>query len=226
MGMAKRESYDRSVIEKLDSIDWLAIMPGLIKYARAKEKLLIAVGSGKVYLDIIREAIARVYGQGENEKYRNWDSKKYPDLSKFLKYVIKDILRREVANLTGYQTEQLCWENEPGEERALSVTTQDDADAHQYLNPEDLIIKMETEKNELELAEKLSNTLNDISLEDEDLGLLILCIDDGKTKNARIAEETGFEISKVNNLKKKLKRRLKWYDKKYGISNNSERNRT
>ena len=224
--MAKREGYDRSVIEKLDSIDWPAIMPGLIKYARAKENLLIAVESGKVYLDIIREAIARVYGQGENGKYRNWDSKKYPDLSKFLKYVIKDIVRHEVADLTGYQTEQLCWENGPGEERALSVATQDDVDAYQYLNPEDLIIKMETKKNELKLAEKLSNTLNDISLEDEDLGLLILCIDDGKTKNAQIAEETGFEISKVNNLKKKLKRRLKWYEKKYGIGNNSERERT
>lgn len=111
--------------------------------------------------------------------------------------------------MTGYSTEQLHWENEPGEERPLAVT--DDSDAHQYSTPDDLMLEAEENKIKTEFLETLSTKLEEISKEDEKFESLILCIYDGKTKNREMAEATGIEKNKINNLKKKLKRRLKFY---------------
>ena len=214
--MTKRNSYDNSAIAKLDSADWPSIRPKLIKYAQAKENLLIKLNSDLVYIDIIKEAIARVYGCGENGKYRNWNSSKYPDLYKFLKFIIHDIVREEISRVTGYSTEQLFWGDDSNEERAATVSPYDKSDAHKYENPENLIIEMEG-------AKRLNEALDQIADKDEDLASLILCIYDEITKSAQIADETGFSIEKVYNLKRKLKRHLNWYVKESAIRDNPER---
>ncbi|MGB9498694.1 MAG: hypothetical protein ACKVE4_02885 [Dissulfuribacterales bacterium] len=211
-GMTIKKGYNKSLIEELDSVDWPAIMPALIKYAREKEQKLIRVGSDMVYIEIVKEAIARVYGQGKSGKYRNWDSAKYPDLSIFLKFVINDVVRREVSRLTGFNLEQLCWDDDSGEERAFSISPYDDADAHQYRTQEDSMTDMEG-------ADRLSVILDEISDKDEDLGMIILCIKDGIVKREKIAETTGFDLVSVTNLRRKLKRRLSWYKEKYMMNN-------
>lgn len=204
----QKKGYDRSILETLSKVDWPAISPGLIKYARAKEQLLIKVGSGLNYSDIFQEAVARVYGQGENNKYRNWDTEKYPDLFDFLKIVIHEITRRETTRVTCYRIEQLCWEDNSGEEKGRPVNSQDSTDANLSWNPESLEITKEE-------IEDLSNEIDRISNEDEELGLVLMCIDDGNVKSRQIARETGFAIEKVYNLRRKLKRRFrKWYNEK------------
>ncbi len=107
MGMLQKKGYDRSIIEKLRAADWEAIWPRLFRYARSKEVVLNSIGSEKNYEDIIQEAIARVYGQGENGRFRNWNSDKYPDLGLFLKFIIKETVQQEITHLTGYSKEQL-----------------------------------------------------------------------------------------------------------------------
>ncbi len=204
--MMQKKGYDRSILETLSKVDWPAILPRLIKYARAKEQLLIKVGSGLNYSDIFQEAVARVYGQGENNKYRNWDTEKYPGLADFLKVVIHEITRREIVRVTGYKTEQLCWEDGSKEEKGLPVNNEDSADANLSWNPENLEIKKEE-------IEDLSNEIDRISNEDEELGFVLMCIDDGNVKSQQVARETGFSIEKVYNLRRKLKRRFrKWYN--------------
>jgi len=199
--MMQKKGYDRSILEKLSKVDWPAISPGLIKYARAKEQLLIKVGSELNYSDIFQEAVARIYGQGENNKYRNWNTEKYPDLVDFLKIVIHEITRREIARVTGFKIEQLCWED-GSEEKRIPVNSQDSADANLSWNPESLEIKKEE-------IEDLSNEVDRISNEDEELGLVLMCIDDGNVKSQQMASETGFA------MRRKLKRRFrKWYNKK------------
>ncbi|MDA3918595.1 MAG: hypothetical protein PF690_16725 [Deltaproteobacteria bacterium] len=204
----QKKGYDRSILETLSKVDWPAISPRLIKYARAKEQLLIKVGSELNYSDIFQEAVARVYGQGENNKYRNWDTEKYPDLVDFIKIVMHEITRREITRVTGYRIEQLCWEDDSGEEKGLPVNSQDSTDANLSWNPESLEIKKEE-------IEDLSNEVDRISNEDEELGLVLMCIDDGNVKSQQMARETGFAIEKVYNLRRKLKRRFrKWYNEK------------
>lgn len=65
---------------------------------------------------------------------------------------------------------------------------------------------------EEEDANNLFVKLAKLSEEDEELGMVVMCIEDGIAANRQIAKETGFEIKKVNNLKKKLKRRLERLD--------------
>ena len=53
------------------------------------------------------------------------------------------------------------------------------------------------------------DVLDRLENEDEDLGMVILCIKLETSEPRYIAQETGFEIRKVNNLLKKLRRKLK-----------------
>lgn len=207
MGMLQKKGYDRSIIEKLRTADWSSILPRLVKYARAKEVVLNAVGSEKSYEDIIQEAIARVYGQGENGRFRNWDSEKYPDLGLFLKFIVKEIVQQEITQLTGYSKEQLCWEDDPGEERELDVDNTDSADSHTPVTPENSILDKE---NIVRLPAKIDEIANG----DYELGLVTLCIHDGTTKSSQIADEIELPIKDVYNLKKRLKRRLEFYNGK------------
>lgn len=203
--MLQKKGYDRSVIEKLRAVDWNSIRPRLIKYARSKEFMLDSIGSEKGYEDIIQEAIARVYGQGENGKYRNWDSDKYPDIGLFLKFVIREIVQREVEDLTGYSKEQICWDENPGEEKGLAVDSFDSVDSHHPDTPENATLRKER-------IDKLSAMIEEVADGDEELGLMIMCIhQDGITKSAQIADEIGLPVEKVYNLKKRLKRRLEFY---------------
>jgi len=51
-----------------------------------------------------------------------------------------------------------------------------------------------------------------ISDDNEDLGMVIMCYEDGISKPREIAEITGLDKDKVNNLKRTLKRKLKIFD--------------
>jgi hypothetical protein len=53
--------------------------------------------------------------------------------------------------------------------------------------------------------------------------LVIVCIEDGISKPRHIAEETGFEINKVNNLLRKLRRKLDKYNPKMKKQSSKER---
>jgi len=74
-------------------------------------------------------------------------------------------------------------------------------------NPEEELIEAEN-------LQPLMDELNKLSNEDEDLGMIILCIEDGISKTRRIAEATGYDRKKVNNLLRKLRRRLENYGPK------------
>ena len=64
--------------------------------------------------------------------------------------------------------------------------------------------KVEIDETPEEREEKIKTMLFEIVKDDEDLGILLLCFDDGIYKPSDIAKETGWEISKVYNLKRKL----------------------
>lgn len=206
--MTQKKGYDRTALKKLDAVDWSAIFPRLINYARAKEQVLIKIGSDLDFSDLLQEAMARVYGQGTNGKYRNWDSEAFPDLSEFLKVVMHEIVRQETSRVTKYPLEQLCWEEDPGEEKALSINNKDGVAAYLRHDPEKILIQQE----EIDI---LNEEIEKISEKDEDLGLVLMCIDDGKIKSREIAAELDLPVTQVYNLQKRLRRRfIKWKNKR------------
>lgn len=199
--MAHKKGYDPSIRDELDKADWISLVPKLIKYAKGRLFTLEQTGSKLTYEDIALEAIARLYGRGDNDTYRNWDRKKYPSLYKHLKCIVREIIRREIEKLATFENESLL--NVEGEPKLLKPAEDALNLAHvlKARSPADLCIQKEG-------ADRLHKILDKVTENDDDLQNVTICIVSGITKSRDIAVETGLEVSKVYNLKMKLKRRL------------------
>jgi DNA-directed RNA polymerase specialized sigma24 family protein len=208
--MSYKNGYDPSIRDELERIEWNSILPRAIKFALIKEKMLRRLGSELTYEDLIQEAITRLYGIGEGGSYRNWNYKKY-NATVFLKFVIKDLVKAELKKLARYKKEPLYREN--GSEKNLIINKDglNIADLLRTKSLEDIVI-------DAGAANDLLSKLEEISDDNEDLGMVIMCYEDGISKPREIAEITGFDKDKVNNLKRTLKRKLKLFDP--GIKNN------
>lgn len=111
---------------------------------------------------------------------RNWDPEKDPDLCKYLESVIDSLISASIKSKHNNLSE-------------IDLNTFDPKDSDDIFD--ELVAS--------ELYENIVEKIND----DIDLQMLFCCITDfGKTKPKEIADELQWEISKVNNLKKKLKR--------------------
>ena len=75
------------------------------------------------------------------------------------------------------------------------------AGASRTKTPEEVTIEYEN-------LQTLKNELDILSNGNEDMGMVILCIEDGVSEPRNIADMTGFEIGKINNLLRKLRRKL------------------
>jgi hypothetical protein len=70
-------------------------------------------------------------------------------------------------------------------------------------NPEEQLIAKENEAFEDEIRDEFYEMVEG----DEDLETLMLCFDEGIDKPRLIVEQTGWDVPKVNNLKRKLFRK-------------------
>lgn len=111
---------------------------------------------------------------------RNWDPVKDPDLLTYLESVIDSLISASIKS-------------------RYNNLSEIDLNMFDPQSSEDIFGSL--------IASELYDCIVDKIKDDMDLQLLFCCITDyGKTKPQEIAEELGWEISKVNNLKKKLKR--------------------
>ncbi len=94
--MSESEDYGDEVRSELDSQDWAEIIPRLHEYALRKSRKYFYLGAAIEAEEIVSEAIACVYGVGNNDNYRNWNRDKYPDLVDFMFSVIDSIVNRRV----------------------------------------------------------------------------------------------------------------------------------
>ncbi len=193
--------YDTSIHTDLKNANWDEILPRLFKYAVARAKMFEWIGYTINPEDLVNEAIASAFGVGERNSYRNWDKEKCPDLTNFLIGIIKSKTNHTFEHYKSFPVSSLYHENEDSkEEKALKIN--DGLEEHAVANtPEDDLIESENFKI-------LKDKLSDIANSDEDLGMIILCAEDGIHEPRKIAEATGFEIKKVYNLLRKLRRRL------------------
>lgn len=198
------------VLDLLEAADWKDIILRLTHYAYWKSSKYTwrsgdpdRLPGGKTPEDIALGAVQKVW-TGE----RDWDPDKYPDLLKHIMRIIDSDLNH-LINSAEYKKSVRMPEriDEMGtggaHDEALDDTSSPIQKANQIRSPEEQLIARE----QREFEEKVKNEFYDTVKGDEDLEMLWLCFDEGIDKPEKIATQTGWDIQKVNNVKRKLFRK-------------------
>jgi len=196
------------IIELLEAADWKDIILKLTHYAlwqvrkytwrtQANDQL----PGGKTPEDIACEAIEKVWNGT-----RDWDPDRYPNLLKHLTWIVKSDIGHLYSSLEHRKTINLARQNQ--DDNSGIDLNRIPADSHSQIHghiytPEEKIDMKEKKKK----YNKLKSKLYDIVKGDEDLEMLLICFEEGIYKSKKISKETGWEISKVYNIKRKLQRR-------------------
>ncbi|MEE9914015.1 MAG: hypothetical protein K4571_20070 [Deltaproteobacteria bacterium] len=192
----KNGHYDSSIRKELEQADWKTLFPRLICFANTQCYKFRWLGNKHFQpLDLVQEAISLAFGLGKNGNYRNWNKDYYPDLISFLKGVIKSIVNHEIEHLAKFPCDSLDTDEEknPG---FLAVSNN---------NPESNLEDCEID-NEFSMRVQKLRSLAD---GDDEIGLVMMCFDDGITTPREIAEATGYDVTHIYNIIKRIKRRAK-----------------
>ena len=198
----KQSKYDHSIHDVLDKQDWERVIPVVLKYAVARSKKYYWLGEKVNPEELVHEAIARAYGVGNNNDYRNWNREEYPKLEDFLISIISSMTNQCAEHLRKFPEESITKEDGTTREVTSSIDFQGGIDALTSRNPEDLFV--ENEKLN-EITEQLKSVAND----DEEMGYVIMCLEDGICSRKKIAEISGCYVEKVYKIIRTLNRRLK-----------------
>jgi DNA-directed RNA polymerase specialized sigma24 family protein len=208
--------YDPTIHEELGKADWDAALPRVLKYAVFRAKIFRWLGDKVEPETLVQEAIARAYGIGSKENYRNWNTKTCPDLGDFLIGIIRSITSHKAEHEAEFPSESLFNEDGSPKDEKILKSADETAGASKPKTPEEEIIENEN-------LQAFKDELDRLSDEDGDLGMVILCIEEGISKPRHIAEEAEFDKEKVNYLLKRLRRRLKKYNPKMKRQSSKER---
>jgi hypothetical protein len=186
------------VLHLLENADWKDIILKLTHYALQRARVYSwksgksdQLLGGKTPEDIAFEAIEKVLSGT-----RDWDPDKYPNLLTHLQWVVKSDMGHLASSMEHQATGRMP---EPGEGEEGYETIPDPSSP----TPEEELIAREKE----DLEERLKGELYAMVKGDEDLETLLLCFEEGIDKPEIIAAQTGWDVSKVYNLKRKLLRK-------------------
>lgn len=202
---SERICYDPSARASLDA----AIGPEILQ-----KVLLYAIYQCKKYFwmtnaaldphDLVQEAIALSYGVGADGGYRNWDTEKYPDLAIFLMTVIKSIVSHRIDHLRSFPEDPVEGQDEVDED---FTATADPSAKDQYAS-----LSRVTAEDRLVQTDSLSNLVQQLELMaegDEEMEMVVMCLQDGISKPREISEQTGYDINRVNNILKRMRRKAR-----------------
>jgi len=201
------------VLHLLEIANWKSIAYKLTHYAlwRAKQSSwktgsYIQLPGGMTPEDIACGAIEKVMAG-----IRKWDPERYPNLLLHLKWIVDSDLEHLL-----FSSEH---QKSSGTSQHLQDVKPDDGDEiiqdplsplHKtILNPEEDLVGRENQAFE----DKMMKELYDLVSGDDDLETLLLCFDEGIDKAELIAAKTGWDISKVYTLKRKLLRKAEKINK-------------
>lgn len=198
------KKYDSATREKLLQVAPEDLKEALLRsldYAHKKTLFISLLDCRIDSEELVQEAVARAYGVGTGKfdklTYRNWDQSKYPLLEDFLKSIIKSLIDHILKENTGIvflpTDSDDTFQSEKLEELIQHSKPSETAEA--------VLLKAEEAKELIKLLKKLSN-------DDEEIGMLLLAAEDGYSKAVEQAEATGYEIKKIYNIRKRLKRKL------------------
>jgi len=199
--------YDPSIREELDKADWANVLPPVFKYAIWRAKKFAWIGDEVDPDSLVNEAIARAYGFGTGNTYRNWNKDKCPKLENFLIGIIRSMTSHKAEHVSDFPKESLFNEDGSTKDDKLLKFGDETEGFQKPKTPEEKLIEADNLQSIMDELDKLSD-------EDEALGMIILCIEDEISKTRHIAEATGYDRKKVNNLLRQLRRRLENYNPK------------
>jgi len=205
-----REKYDpttRDELDKLTEAEWKEALTRALKYAGWRAGKYQWLGLVVDPKDLVQEAVARAYGVGAGATYRNWNKEKYPTLRDFLVSIIDSMTSHEAEHSERFKKTPL--DRDDGTSRGLEQEAL--AGGARLAG-----IRFPTTPEEILLAERrasISEKLHLIAEGDDELGLVILCLEDGICAPREIAAETGLSrktvYEKLRTLRRKAKRLLK-----------------
>jgi len=205
----ENERYNPSIREDLEQADWKVILPQLLYFAKGQCHKFYWLGNGHLHPQyLVQEAIALAFGRGENGGYRNWNKEYYPELSSFLKGVIKSIVSHMVDHLKEFPHDSM----DPQEGKSDGSIEEDVRvagsiyDGISSNSPENDLIIVENEK---ELSQRVMK-LKSLADGDEEMAMVMICFEDGISAPREIAEATGYDVKNVYNIIKRLKRKAKY----------------
>ena len=210
MGMDK-------ILDLLEAADWKDIVFGLTRYAYWKASKYTWKSGNRNHLpggntpeDIALGAIEKVWSG-----VRDWNPDKYPNLLIHLMKVVDSDLNHLFKSMEHWKSERI-----PDKSDDLGIKGAHDeshaqisATIHQVSiakNPEEQLIAVEDKEYE----HKVKNEFYAMVKGDEDLEMLILCFEERIDKPETIAAQTGWDIQKVYNLKRKLLRKAANFNKR------------
>ncbi|MGO9177072.1 MAG: hypothetical protein ACLQED_13180 [Desulfobaccales bacterium] len=186
--------YNPAIREELERADWQEISIQLLWFAVSKARMLRAMGIVDVdHEDLIQEAISLAYGIGPNDTYRNWNKEVYPDLTGFLRSVIKSIVSHKKEHHGKFKSETSSLDDALGDKELTSLSPE---------NPEELV-------TEGHCLMSLKEVIYERVKGDEEIGMVLLCLEEGISKPQHIAEEIGYDINRVNNALRRLRNKTK-----------------
>lgn len=167
-----------------DSLDWALIMEKLYAHSIIRLRWFGLTSEkrmqGKEFKDFANEAVTRFF-----EGKRKWDSKKEPDLLKYLKGVVNSLI----------------WSLYKSKERIELA----DMDIIELISDEKLLDKMiEAKIINDDLVDKIEDTL----LHDEMMWLVFKSLSEG-TKPEDIEDKYGDSIKDIRNAQKRLRRHIR-----------------
>lgn len=194
--MSQGKVYDSSVQREMDEMDWDSVLLRVLKYAVQVSKKFYWLGYKVDPEDLVSEAVTQAYGGN-----RNWNKNTCPDFANFLIGIIRSITSHTAEHEAKFTKESIFSEDGSSKDNKLLVTVDTITGYCRPKTPEEKFIETDNLQKLMDVLDKLEN-------ENEDLGMVILCIKDEISEPRYIAQETGFEVSKVYNLLKKLRRKL------------------
>jgi hypothetical protein len=151
--------------------------------------------------ELIHEAISLAYGIGKNETYRNWNKEKYPKLDDFLISIIESITSHKADHAMRIKIKPLFNKDGTPSDFEENISSKE-MSSKGILSAEEEIIQSES-------LQPIVDKLKGISEEDEEMGMIVLCIENGISRPREISKETGYDVKKVNNIFKRLRLKLK-----------------
>ncbi len=197
----KSSKYDPAIRTELDNAGWENIFPRIYKYAMARSMKYHWLGYVVEPEELIQDAISRAYGIGENETYRNWNKEKYPKLEDFLISIIESITSHKADHSRRIKEKPLFNDDGTTNDIELNISSMWIKN-RENISPDEEIIQLET-------LQLLTDKLKSIAEEDEEIGIIILCLEEGISLPREISNETGYNVNKVNNILRRLRTKLK-----------------
>ena len=195
------EKYDPTIHDELEKADWDPALLKALNYAVERAKKFQWLGDAVEPETLVQEAVARAYGVGIKGAFRNWNRAKCPDLGDFLIGIIRSMTSHMAEHEAEFPKESLYNADGSVKDGKLIKLVDETTERLIAKNSEEEMIENENLK-------ALNDELDRLADEDENLGMIILCIKDGISRPQEIADVIGYEKKIVYNLLKRLRRKL------------------